>query len=101
MNEWLLRQGISSPLTALVIGLLIGLLLAMGSAWSASRRAARRQQERLQPEVDALAGRLEEARGTLAAAEQERAVLETRIADRDLHYREQIGKLVSWARRCV
>ena len=93
MNEWLLRQGISSPLTALVIGLLIGLLLAMGSAWAASRRAARRQQERLQPEVDALAGRLEEARGTLAAAEQERAVLETRIADRDLHYREQIGKL--------
>jgi len=93
VNEWLLQQGVSSPLTALVIGLLLGLLLAVGGAWAASRRAARRQQERLQPEVDALAARLEEARATLAVAEQERAVLETRIVDRDQHYREQIGKL--------
>jgi len=93
VNEWLLQQGISSPLTALVIGLLLGLLLALGSAWAASRRAARRQQERLQPEIDSLTARLEEARTKLAAAEQERAVLETRIADRDQHYREQIGKL--------
>jgi len=93
MNEWLLRQGISSPLIALVIGLLLGLLLAVGSAWAASRRAGRRQQERLQPEVEALAARLDEARSALAAAEQERAVLETRIVDRDQHYREQIGKL--------
>jgi len=93
MNEWLLRQGISSPLIALVIGLLLGLLLAVGSAWAASRRAGRRQQERLQPEVEALAARLDEARSALAAAEQERAVLETRIIDRDQHYREQIGKL--------
>jgi len=93
MNEWLLRQGISSPLIALVIGLLLGLVLAVGAAWVASRRSARRQQERLQPEVDALAARLDEVRSALAAAEQERAVLETRIVDRDQHYREQIGKL--------
>jgi len=93
VNEWLLQQGISSPLNALIIGLLLGLVLAMGGAWAASRRAARRQQERLQPEIDALVARLEEARTTLAAAEQERAVLETRIADRDQHYREQIAKL--------
>jgi len=93
MNEWLLQQGINSPLNALVIGLLVGLLLAVGSAWVASRRAARRQQERFRPELDGLTTRLEEARSALAAAEQERAVLETRIADRDQHYREQIGKL--------
>ncbi len=93
MNEWLLQQGINSPLNALVIGLLVGLLLAVGGAWAASRRAARRQQERFRPEVDGLTARLEEARSALAAAEQERAVLETRIADRDQHYREQIGKL--------
>jgi len=93
MNEWLLQQGINSPLNALVIGLLVGLLLAVGSAWAASRRTARRQQERFRPEVDGLTARLEEARSALAAAEQERAVLETRIADRDQHYREQIGKL--------
>ncbi|MCW8871941.1 MAG: DNA recombination protein RmuC [Xanthomonadales bacterium] len=93
MNEWLVRQGISNPQTALMIGLLLGVLLAVISAWAASRRAARRQQERLQPEIDALAARLDEARGALAAAEQQGAVLETRIADRDQHYREQIGKL--------
>jgi DNA recombination protein RmuC len=93
MNEWLQQQGVGSPLTALVIGLLLGLLLAMGSAWAASRRASRRQQDRLQPEIDALAARLEEARGAQAAAEQARAVIETRMADRDQHYREQIAKL--------
>jgi len=93
MNEWLLQQGVSSPQTALVIGLLLGLLLAIIAAWGASRSASSRQRERLQPEIDALAARLEEARGALAAAEQRGAVLETRIADREQHYREQIDKL--------
>ena len=93
MNEWLLQQGIDSPLNALIIGLLLGLLLAVGSAWAASRSAAGRQRERFQPELDGLTTRLEEARSALAAAEQHNAVLETRIADRDLHFREQIGKL--------
>ena len=93
MNEWLLQQGISSPQTALVIGVLLGLLLAMAAAWVASRRASSRQRERLQPEIDALAARLEETRGALASSEQQTAVLETRIADREQHYREQIEKL--------
>ena len=93
MNEWLIQQGVDSPQTALVMGLLVGLILAMAAAWAASRRSARLQQQSLRPEIDALAGRLEESRGGLAAAEQERAVLETRIADREQHYREQIEKL--------
>ena len=93
MNEWLIRQGVDSPQTALVMGLLVGLLLAMAAAWAASRRSARLKQQSLRPEIDALAARLEESRGALAAAEQERAVLETRLADREQHYREQIAKL--------
>jgi DNA recombination protein RmuC len=93
MNEWLIRQGVDSPQTALVMGLLVGLLLAMAAAWAASRRSARLKEQSLRPEIDALGARLEESRGGLAAAEQERAVLETRIADREQHYREQIEKL--------
>jgi DNA recombination protein RmuC len=93
MNEWLIQQGISSPLTALVLGLLVGLLLAVAIGWAASRGASRRQQERFQPELDELAARLEEARNALGASEQQCAVLQTRISDRDQHYREQIGKL--------
>jgi DNA recombination protein RmuC len=76
-----------------VMGLLVGLLLAMAAAWAASRRSARLKEQSLRPEIDALGARLEESRGGLAAAEQERAVLETRIADREQHYREQIEKL--------
>lgn len=60
MNEWLIRQGIEQPLTALAIGLLAGLLLAVVAAWMGSRRTA---------------------------------VLQTRLADREQHYREQIDKL--------
>jgi DNA recombination protein RmuC len=93
MNEWLIQQGISSPQTALVLGLLLGLLLAVAAAWAASRSAAGRQRELLQPEMDALAVRLEEARAALSASEQRSAVLETRIVDREQHYREQIAKL--------
>jgi DNA recombination protein RmuC len=93
MNEWLIQQGINSPQTALVLGLLAGLLLAVAIGWAASRGAARRQQERLQPAMDELAARLEEARNALGASEQQCAVLQTRISDRDQHYREQIDKL--------
>lgn len=60
MNEWLIRQGIDQPLTALVIGLLAGLLPAVVAAWMGSRRSA---------------------------------VLQTRLTDREQHYREQIDKL--------
>jgi len=99
MNEWLISQGIDSPQTALVIGLLLGLLLALASAWVASRRAALRQQERLQPGLDELSARLEEARSALAESEQRGAVLETRIADREQHYREQLNKLEAAEKR--
>ena len=99
MNEWLIEQGINSPQTALVLGLLVGLLLAVGAAWALSRSAARRQRELLQPAIDELTARLEEARSALGASEQQRAVLETRISDRDQHYREQIGKLEETEKR--
>lgn len=93
MNEWLIRQGVDSPQTALVIGLLVGLVVAVAAAWFASRRSARQQRESLRPEIETLAERLEEARTDLAAAERERTVLETRLADREQHFREQIAKL--------
>jgi DNA recombination protein RmuC len=77
MNEWLIRQGVEQPQTALVIGLLLGvlggLLLAVAAAWAAARRGAR--------------------------AQQRAAVLETRLADREQHFREQIDKLEAAERR--
>lgn len=71
MNEWLIQQGIVSPQTGLVVGLLVGLLAAILLAWLVSRRAAR----------------------ALAESEQNTAVLQTRLADRQQHYQEQISKL--------
>ena len=71
MNEWLILQGVEQPQTALVIGLLIGLLaglfMAVAAAWAAARRGAQ--------------------------AQQQSAVLETRLADREQHFREQIARL--------
>jgi DNA recombination protein RmuC len=93
MNEWLIRQGVDSPQTALILGLLAGLLLAVAAAWGASRRSARLERQGLRPEIDDLTERLEASRAALGAAEQERAVLQTRIEDREQHYREQVAKL--------
>jgi DNA recombination protein RmuC len=67
MNEWLIRQGVEQPQTALVIGLLVGVFTAVVAAWVAARRGARAQQQAI--------------------------VLETRLADREQHYCEQIVKL--------
>ena len=83
MNEWLIRQGVESPQTALILGLLVGLLVAVAAAWGASRRSARLERLGLRPEIDDLAARLEESRAALGAAEQERTVLETRVEDRE------------------
>jgi len=93
MNEWLIRQGVESPQTALILGLLVGLLVAVAAAWGASRRSARLERLGLRPEIDDLAARLEESRAALGAAEQERAVLATRVEDREQNYREQVAKL--------
>ena len=93
MNEWLIRQGVDSPQAALILGLLVGLLLAVAAAWGASRRSARLERQGLRPEIDDLTERLEASRAALGAAEQERAVLQTRIEDREQHYREQVAKL--------
>ena len=71
MNEWLIQQGIVNPQTGLVVGLLVGLLAAIALAWLVSRRSAR----------------------ALAESEQDSAVLQTRLADKELHYQEQISKL--------
>lgn len=99
MNEWLIRQGVAQPLTALVIGLLAGLLLAVIAAGIAARRAARRQEARLQPAIDALSAQLNEARGALAEAQRQAAVLDARFADREQHFREQIEKLEAAEKR--
>jgi DNA recombination protein RmuC len=93
MNEWLIRQGVDSPQAALILGLLVGLLLTVAAAWGASRRSARLERQALRPELEEVTSRLEDSRAALGAAEQERAVLQTRIEDREQHYREQVAKL--------
>ena len=93
MNEWLIQQGINSPQTGLIMGLLVGLLVAVVLAWIASRRSASIQNEQLHPEITSLETRLEEVLVELAESEKQIAVLETRNADREQHYREQLGKL--------
>ena len=54
-----------------MVGLLAGLLIAILLGWLVSRRGA----------------------SALAVSEQDSAVLQTRLADRELHYQEQITKL--------
>jgi DNA recombination protein RmuC len=71
MNEWLIQQGINNPQTGMLVGLLIGSLFAILLAWLVSRRGAR----------------------ALAESEQASAVLQTRLADKQQHYQEQISKL--------
>ena len=93
MNEWLIRQGVAQPQTALILGLLAGLVIAVAAAWLAARRAARGREQQLRPEIDALSTQLEQTRGALAEAERGSAVLEARIGERDQHYREQVEKL--------
>ncbi len=99
MNEWLIRQGIDNPQTALLLGLLVGLLAAIALAWLMSRRGARAEAERLQPEIEGLKARLEEASEALASARQDAAVLQTRLDDREAHYREQVEKLEAAEKR--
>lgn len=93
MNDWLIAQGINSPQTGLIVGLLAGLLLAVLLAWWLSRRGAQAESARLQPEIDALAARVTELTAALSDAGQEAAVLQTRLDDREDHYREQVRKL--------
>ncbi len=93
MNDWLIGQGIASPQLGLWAGLLLGMLLAVLLAWFASRRALRAEQRRLQPTVQALESRLQAVLAELSRSEQQCAVLETRAADREAHFREQIARL--------
>jgi DNA recombination protein RmuC len=93
MNEWLVQQGLSTPQTALIVGLLAGLLVAVALAWIASRRSAALQSARLEPEIAGLRDRLEESNERLVEAQKAKAVLETRAADREAHYQEQLQKL--------
>jgi len=99
MNDWLIQHGIGNPQMGLMLGLLLGLLLAVVSAWVASRRSSKAELSRLQPEIDALDARLEQAAQTLAESEQENAVLQARAADREQHYQEQILKLEAAEKR--
>lgn len=93
MNDWLIQQGIGNPQMGLMLGLLLGLLLAVVSAWVASRRSGRAELGRLQPELDALVVRLEQAAQALAESERENAVLQSRAADRERHHQEHVRKL--------
>jgi len=93
MNEWLIRQGIANPQMGLVFGLLIGLLLTVIFSWVASRRSAQAVTLQLQADIDQRAAHLEQAANELAEARQDNAVLATRAADREDHFREQIQNL--------
>ena len=99
MNDWLIQQGIGNPQMGLMLGLLLGLLLAVGFAWIASRRSSQAESGRLQPEIEALEVRLEQAAQALAESEQENAVLQSRAVDREQHYQEQILKLETAEKR--
>jgi hypothetical protein len=99
MNDWLIQQGIGNPQMGLLVGMLLGLLLAVVSAWVASRRSGQAELGRLQPEMDALEARLEQAALALADSEQENAVLQSRAEDREKHYQEQILKLEAAEKR--
>lgn len=93
MNDWLIAQGVASPLGGLWIGLLLGGLFALVLAWAMSRRAARAERQRLLPEIDDREAGLAALREELAASEQRCAVLDTRAADREVHFREQLARL--------
>jgi DNA recombination protein RmuC len=93
MNNWLMEQGLTSPLAGLWAGLMIGLLLSVLAAWWFSRRATQAEQQRLQPEIEEIQTRLEQLTGELASSEQRCAVLEARSKDREAHYIEQISNL--------
>jgi DNA recombination protein RmuC len=93
MNEWLIAQGINNPQTAMLVGLLAGLLFAVVLAWMLSKRSARMEIERLQPEIQTLEARVTELTASLSESEQDAAVLNTRLGDREQHYQEQIRKL--------
>ena len=99
MNDWLIQQGIGNPQMGLMLGLLLGLLLAVVSAWVASRRSGQAAVARLQPEMDALDTRLEHATQARAESDQNNAVLQSRAADREKHYQEQILKLETAEKR--
>ena len=90
MNEWLVQQGIVTPQTGLLVGLLAGLVAAVALAWLFSRRSAANAAGRLQTELDVLEARLEETRTALTASEQQSAVLQTRLEDREKHHQEQV-----------
>jgi DNA recombination protein RmuC len=93
MNDWLIQQGIINSQMGLIVGLLLGLLATVVFSWIASRKTGQSIAARFQPEIDELEARLEDTNSRLNEAEQENAVLSTRAADREEHYREQIRKL--------
>jgi DNA recombination protein RmuC len=93
MNEWLIQQGITTPQTGVLLGLLLGLVVAVLLAWLGSRRGQAAAEERLLPRIDELEQGFETARTALAEAEKNNAILETRSADREVHFREQLAKL--------
>lgn len=93
MNEWLIRQGVDSPQTALIIGLLAGLVVAIVLAWWFSRRGAQSAEVRLRPEIESLRAELDHTLTGLAEADTANAVLRAESQSQARHDREQIAKL--------
>lgn len=93
MSDWLISQGIASPLAGLWLGLLVGACAAVALAWLASRRVAQSERLRLAPEIARLEGEVAALRDSLSASEQQCAVLETRASDRKAHFAEQLQRL--------
>ncbi|MEJ8568948.1 DNA recombination protein RmuC [Elongatibacter sediminis] len=99
MNDWLMAQGVASPLAGLWVGLLAGLLLAVLIGWLLSRRAARAERAHWEPELARRDEKSEELREALARAEQQCAVLQSRGEDREAHFREQLQQLEAAEKR--
>ncbi len=93
MNEWLIAQGVASPLAGLWVGGLAGAVIAGLIVGWAVRRSARAESLRRASDGERLRDQFDSARQALARAEQDKAVLEARGEDRETHFREQIQRL--------
>ena len=93
MNDWMISQGISTPLAGLWAGLLLGLLLAAASAGWVARRASRAERERFEPEITGLQKRLDQTRSELTQARQDNAGQLARNEERERSFQQQIKQL--------
>jgi DNA recombination protein RmuC len=93
MNDWLLAQGLSTPVAGVWAGLLAGVVIAVILSWYFSRRATLAERSRLAPEKTELEQKLEASNLDLHEAEQEKAVLLARGEEREKNFQSQIQQL--------